>query len=65
MTHHLVGAAEIAEMLAVTRQRVDAIARRDPTFPRPEVELASGRVWRRDEVESWAIGKGRAVPPRP
>jgi predicted DNA-binding transcriptional regulator AlpA len=50
---HLVGSAEIAEMLEVSRQYVDRLSR-VPTFPEPEVELASGRVWSREAVEAWA-----------
>ncbi|MBI2168936.1 MAG: DNA-binding protein [Actinobacteria bacterium] len=52
MTSHLVGAVEIAKMLAVTRQRVYQLAR-EPGFPAPEAELASGRVWKRQEIERW------------
>ncbi len=54
MTHHLVGAAEIASILGVSRQRVSQIAAFDEDFPAPEVELASGRVWRREAIEEWA-----------
>ncbi len=49
---HLVGAAEIAEMLGVSRQRVDQVAG-EPDFPEPEVVLAAGRVWKRSDVERW------------
>ena len=65
MSHHLVGTAEIAEMLGVTRQRVGQIAATDPDFPDPEVVLASGRVWRRDEVEAWIEHHPRRGPGRP
>lgn len=53
MTHHLVGAAEIAQMLGVSRQRVYQIAETYDDFPPPEVDLASGRVWKRATVEAW------------
>jgi len=53
VTHHLVGAAEIARMLGVSRQRIYQIAASYPDFPTPEAELASGRVWRRSAVEAW------------
>lgn len=53
MTHHLVGAAEIAEMLGLTRQRVYQLAR-EPGFPAPVAELTAGKVWRRIDVERWA-----------
>ena len=59
MPHHLVGTAEIAEMLGVSRQYVDRLSRQDPAFPSPEVELISGRVWSREAVEAWARATGR------
>lgn len=40
-------------MLDVSRQYVDRLTRVS-TFPEPEVELASGRVWSRELVETWA-----------
>lgn len=46
-------------MLKVTRQRVDEITRTHPDFPEPEVVLASGRIWKRAEVEAWARRTGR------
>jgi ATP-dependent Clp protease ATP-binding subunit ClpA/predicted DNA-binding transcriptional regulator AlpA len=49
----LVGAAEIAEMLGVSRQRVAQLMATQSDFPAPEVELAGGRVWSRHAVESW------------
>ena len=57
--HHLVGSAEIAEMLEVSRQYVDRLSKEDPTFPGPEVEIAAGRVWSREAVEKWARKTGR------
>ncbi len=60
MPHHLVGAAEIARMFGVSRQYVDQLSRRDD-FPKPEVELASGRVWKREAVEKWARATGRKI----
>ncbi len=53
MTHHLVGAAEIAEMLGVSRQRVDQLVSTYEDFPSPEAELSGGRVWSRTAVETW------------
>ena len=55
----LVGVTEIAEMLGVTRQRVDQLVRKDPTFPEPEAEITAGRIWLREAVESWARKTGR------
>jgi hypothetical protein len=62
MTHHLVGPAEIGEMLKLTRQRVDQLAR-DPRsgFPEPEAELATGRIWSREAIEVWAKATGRTI----
>ena len=59
--HHLVGAAEIADMLGITRQRVNQLVRRDPTFPKPEAELIAGRVWKRTNVEAWMRKTGRVA----
>lgn len=39
VTHHLVGVGEIAAMLGGTRQRVDAVARRNPNFLSPRFGL--------------------------
>ena len=61
MPHHLVGTAEIADMLGVSRQYVDRLSREDPAFPEPEVVLASGRVWTRQAIEKWAKATGRSV----
>ena len=47
-------------MLGVSRQRVQQlIARKD--FPKPEVVLDMGKVWKRAEVEAWARGTGREL----
>jgi len=51
--YRLVGVHEIAEMLGVSRQRVDRIVATDKSFPRPEAVLAAGRIWRRKDVEAW------------
>lgn len=50
--HHLVGAAEIAEMLGVSRQRVHQVTTK-PGFPAPVVVLTMGKVWHREQVEAW------------
>jgi len=54
----LMSTIEIAELLGITRQRVDKLSRTDG-FPPPAAELAIGRVWRRDDVEAWARATGR------
>lgn len=50
----LMGVHEIAEMLGVTRQRVDQLSRTDDDFPEPADTLHSGRVWLRADIEAWA-----------
>ena len=57
-SHNVVGAAEIAELLGISRQRVDQLTRRKD-FPPPIIELTVGRIWLRTDVESWAAGTGR------
>lgn len=58
--HHLVGAAEIGRMLGVSRQRVQQLINRDD-FPKPDVVLEMGKVWKRADVVAWAHATGRAV----
>lgn len=59
--HHLVGIAEIAEMLGVSRQRVHKIVQTHEDFPAPEADLTAGRIWKRSEVIQWAHANGRTV----
>lgn len=49
----MVGVAEIAELLGVSRQRVNQLASSYADFPEPEADLAAGRVWSREAVEGW------------
>lgn len=56
----LVGATEIADMLGVTRQRVQQLAQ-SPEFPRPVAVLKMGQVWTLDAVKTWANATGREV----
>jgi len=53
LSHHLVGVAEVAEMLGVSRQRVNQLVSDSPDFPPPESELSAGRVWLRESIEAW------------
>ena len=55
----LVGLTEIADMLNVSRQRVDQIARAGGTFPEPVAVITAGRIWMRSDVERWARRAGR------
>ena len=55
----LVGISEIAEMLGVSRQRVDKLSRTDAAFPSPVADLHAGRIWLREPVKAWAKSTGR------
>ena len=54
----LVGTAEIAEMLGLSRQRVHQLTSK-PDFPQPLAVLAAGVIWRREDVEEWGRRTGR------
>jgi prophage regulatory protein len=54
VTNQLVGVAEVAKLLGVTRQRVNQLVQSEPDFPEPEATLAAGRIWRREPIEKWA-----------
>lgn len=64
MPHHLLGVAEVSALLGVSRQRVDQLAASHPDFPRPEAELAAGRIWSRAAVEGWTAEQGVRRPGR-
>ncbi|MGH9170582.1 MAG: cell division protein SepF [Acidimicrobiales bacterium] len=53
----LVGAAEIAQMAGISRQRINELVRSDPSFPTPEAELAAGRIWARQDIERWMAAR--------
>jgi hypothetical protein len=52
VTDSLVGVAEIAALLRVSKQRVDELSHL-PGFPRPVGRLAAGRVWLLSDVTLW------------
>jgi len=56
----LVGVAELAEMMDVSRQRASQISAR-PTFPEPVAVLRMGKVWRAEDVREWAEKTGRTL----
>lgn len=58
MAEDLVGVAEIADLIGVSRQRVDQLTRTED-FPTPVADLASGRIWERGDVDAWARAAGR------
>lgn len=53
VTPALVGVSEAAAILGWDRRRVVTYVDRG-SFPEPVAALASGRVWRRDDVEAFA-----------
>ncbi len=55
----LVGLAEVAASAGVTRQAVANWRTRDPNFPDPIVELASGPVFDRSQVRSYLAHRRR------
>ena len=48
----------MAELLGVSTQRVDQLAR-TPGFPEPETVISAGRIWSREAIEAWARKTGR------
>lgn len=58
MPDRLMGLAEVAELLGVSRQRADQLAR-TRGFPDPVATLVGGRIWERADVERWALDQGR------
>jgi hypothetical protein len=61
----LVGVAEAAAILGWDKRRVITYVDRG-RFPEPLVRLAGGRVWRREDVEAFAVRwrARRAARPR-
>jgi predicted DNA-binding transcriptional regulator AlpA len=55
----LVGLAEVAEMLQLSKARADQLARQRD-FPLPVATLTGGRIWDRAAVEAWMRSTGRA-----
>ncbi len=55
----LVAAAEIADMLGVSRQRVSQLTGDDAPFgfPEPWVRLRMGKVWLASDVRAWAAAR--------
>jgi len=53
MDDEIVGAAEVATMLGVTRQRLHQMVKAVPDFPPALATLAGGRVWHRAPIEAW------------
>lgn len=54
----LVAAAEIAEMLGLSRQRISQLTA-SPDFPKPWTELRMGKIWLAADVREWAAKRKR------
>jgi predicted DNA-binding transcriptional regulator AlpA len=57
----LLGVTEVAQLLGISRQRVQQLTESDPDFPEPAATLARGRVWSRAAIEKWARETGRTI----
>lgn len=57
----LAGLHEVAEILGVSRQRADQLARQ-AGFPQPLDEIRAGRIWRRADIERWAEARRTGCP---
>jgi hypothetical protein len=54
LAHKLVTSEQLAKSFGVTRQRLNAVIKQNPSFPGPEVVLPNRvRVWREDLVLKW------------
>lgn len=58
MPDHLMGVTEIAQLLGVSRQRVQQLAKTEG-FPEPAARLVGAIIWNRADVERWARETGR------
>ncbi len=65
MPTDLVSVTEIAAMLGISRQRVNQLVQAYDDFPKPEADLAIGRVWLRSAVEAWVDSHPRRPGRRP
>ena len=54
----LIGITEVGRILEVSKQRAYQLSQVDG-FPKPAATLATGRVWKRADVERWARKAGR------
>ena len=52
VVHHLMGPAEIAAHLQVSRQRVTQLMAR-PDFPAPAALLKQGKIWHTEDIDAW------------
>jgi hypothetical protein len=64
VTHHLVGVAEVAQLLQLSPARTRRLVATEPDFPKPEASLVCGRVWSTESVERWRDERTHAQPRR-
>jgi chromosome partitioning protein len=60
----LLGLAEVAELLGVTKRTATRYARR-PDFPEPIARLRAGPIWLKKDVVAWARSGPPSRPGRP
>ena len=63
MENDLAGVTEVGDILGVSRQRAAQLAETQD-FPAPVADLASGRIWRVQDVRLWAETRRRGGRPR-
>jgi len=63
MDYDLAGLTEVGEMLGVSRQRAAQLAD-SSGFPEPVADLASGRIWRLDDIRLWSESRRGGGRPR-
>lgn len=61
MGRYLMGQAEIADRLGVTRQRVQQLVNK-PNWPEPFDTLAMGKVWWIKDVDEWIRAHRPDIP---
>lgn len=61
----LLGLAEVADLLGVTKQNVANWRARREDFPPPMANLKSGPVWSLDAIQAWASSEGISISAEP
>jgi hypothetical protein len=62
---YLVGLAELADMLGVSKQRAGQLAADYEDFPAVEADLKSGPIWLRENIVMWMKRHPERSPGRP
>ncbi len=63
MKYDLLGMAEAASVLGVSKQRLSKLIESYADFPAPVANLRAGRIWASEDVEAWAKAHGRTITP--